>query len=66
MKKNAASINKDARSRRIILGITGATGMLYVTALLNLMAEQKVEVHAVISDSGRKVLRLEQDTPPPN
>lgn len=52
------------RSRRIVLAITGATGMLYVTALLELLADQDVKVDAVISDSGKKVLRLEQDMAP--
>lgn len=46
-------------NRRIILGITGATGMLYVPPLLRLLAEQGVEVHGIISDAGTKVLRLE-------
>ena len=46
---------------RIILAITGATGMLYVRAFLALLAEQEVAVDAIISDSGRKVLQLEQD-----
>jgi flavin prenyltransferase len=50
--------------RRILLGITGATGMIYVTALLDLLATQDIEVHAVISDSGRKVLRLEENLSP--
>ncbi len=48
-------------SERIILAITGATGMLYVRAFLALLAEQEVAVDAIISDSGRKVLQLEQD-----
>lgn len=38
--------------------------MLYVTALLDLLADQDVEVDAIISDSGKKVLRLEQDMAP--
>ncbi|XOF33111.1 MAG: UbiX family flavin prenyltransferase [Candidatus Electrothrix sp. YB6] len=55
---------EDSPPHRIILAITGATGMLYVTALQELLAEQDTEVHAVISDSGRKVLRLEQNMAP--
>lgn len=46
-------------TRRIILAVTGATGMLYVEPLLNLIAAEGVAVHGVISDSGRQVLRLE-------
>ena len=52
------------KPRRIILAITGATGMLYVPAFLNLLAGQAVEVHAVISDCGKKVLQLEQNLLP--
>jgi 4-hydroxy-3-polyprenylbenzoate decarboxylase len=48
-----------ADCQRIILGITGATGMLYVPALLRLLAEQNIEVHGIISESGCKVLRFE-------
>ena len=49
-----------SRPQQIILAITGATGMLYVTALLDLLVDQDVVVDAMISDSGRKVLRLEK------
>jgi 4-hydroxy-3-polyprenylbenzoate decarboxylase len=49
-----------SQPQQIILAITGATGMLYVTAFLDLLAGQDVVVDAMISDSGRKVLRLEQ------
>ena len=48
-----------AGCQRVILGITGATGMLYVPALLQLLAVQGVEVHGILSESGRKVLRFE-------
>jgi 4-hydroxy-3-polyprenylbenzoate decarboxylase len=51
-------------AERIILAITGATGMLYLEPLLNLLGEQKVTVHAVISDAGRQVLQLELDKQP--
>ncbi|VAW36213.1 Flavin prenyltransferase UbiX [hydrothermal vent metagenome] len=54
-----------AATKRIILAVTGATGMLYVTALLELLQRQKdVTVHAIISNAGRQVLRLEQDLDP--
>ena len=45
--------------RRILLGITGATGMLYVPAFLELLADQQVEVHGIVSEAGSKVLQLE-------
>ena len=49
------------KPRRIILAITGATGMLYVLALLDLLSGQDVEVDAIISNCGEKVLKLEKD-----
>ncbi len=48
-----------ANCQRLILGISGATGMLYVPALLQLLAAQGVEVHGILSEAGRKVLRFE-------
>jgi len=45
--------------QRIILGITGATGMLYVPALLDLLAAQAIEVHGIVSAAGRKVFEFE-------
>ena len=48
-----------AAPRRLLLGITGASGMLYVPALLDLLADQAVEVHGIVSEAGRKVLQFE-------
>ena len=42
-------------AERIILAITGATGMLYLEPLLSLLGEKEVTVHAIISDAGRQV-----------
>ena len=39
--------------------MTGATGMLYVPALLSLLAGRGIEVHGIASEAGRKVLALE-------
>lgn len=47
------------RCLRIVLGITGATGMLYLPPFLQLLAAQQVEVHGIISEAGRKVLEYE-------
>jgi len=52
------------KADRIILAITGATGMLYIEPFLSILGEQKVRVHGVISDAGRKVLQLEQNMTP--
>lgn len=46
-------------SGAIILAITGASGSLYAVEFLTVMAELGVEVHAVISNAGRQVLRIE-------
>ncbi|MEW6499852.1 MAG: UbiX family flavin prenyltransferase [Thermodesulfobacteriota bacterium] len=45
--------------KKIILGITGATGSLYALEFLKLMATTDAEVHAIISEAGEQVLRLE-------
>ncbi len=45
--------------KKILLAVTGATGMLYVPELLALLKEQSVEVHGIVSGSGGKVLQLE-------
>jgi 4-hydroxy-3-polyprenylbenzoate decarboxylase len=49
---------------RVIVAITGATGMLYVRPLLELLQDRQIDVDAIISDCGKKVLQLEQDTLP--
>lgn len=45
--------------KRIILGITGASGSLYALEFLKLMATAEVEVHGILSESGEQVVRLE-------
>lgn len=45
--------------KKIILAITGASGSLYAIEFLKLAAAAGVEVHALISDAGRKVLHHE-------
>ena len=42
----------------IILAISGASGSLYAVEFLKLMREVGVEVHAVISEAGRKVMEI--------
>jgi len=48
-----------AGETKILLAVTGATGMLYVQEFLSLLAEKQVEVHGIISGSGSQVLQLE-------
>lgn len=45
--------------KKIILGITGATGSLYALEFLKLMAGAGAEVHGIISGAGEQVLALE-------
>jgi len=52
------------KAERIILAVTGATGMLYLCPFLKILDENKVKVHAIISDAGRQVLHLEQGMKP--
>ena len=49
---------------QVILAITGATGMLYIPPFLRILQQNKVRVHAIISDAGRKVLDLEMGVDP--
>ena len=48
-----------AECRRLLLGITGATGMLYVPKFLELLSTANVEVHGILSQAGCKVLHFE-------
>ncbi len=50
---------QEKSSKKILLAMTGATGMLYVPEFLALTSQAGAEVHAIISASGRQVLRLE-------
>lgn len=50
--------------KRIILAITGASGSIYAVELLKILQEAGVEVHGIISEAGRQVLKLEQDITP--
>lgn len=45
--------------KRLILAVTGASGMPYLVEFLKLVHDQDIEIHAVVSDAGRQVMRLE-------
>lgn len=53
-----------ANKNKILLGITGASGMLFVTSFLAALADQSVDVHGICSEAGRKVLKMEQGFEP--
>lgn len=46
--------------KRWIVGITGASGIRYGLRLLNVLSSQDVEVHLVLSESARWVMREEE------
>lgn len=46
---------------RLIVGISGASGVVMGYKLIKALKEQNVEVHLVISDSAKETLRLETD-----
>lgn len=47
--------------RRLIIGITGASGVMYGVRLLQLLRETDIETHLVISRSGELTLAYETD-----
>jgi len=57
-------MNNKIHKPKLLLGITGASGMLFVTAFLKALAAAEVTVHGIISPSGRDVLQMEQGVCP--
>jgi 4-hydroxy-3-polyprenylbenzoate decarboxylase len=54
----------DKRRPRLIVGITGASGVVYGARLLELLKALPVETHLVISRSGEMTLALETELKP--
>jgi 4-hydroxy-3-polyprenylbenzoate decarboxylase len=52
------------QNQKILVGVTGASGMLFLISFLNSLAELDVTVHGVCSASGRDVLQMEQGLTP--
>ncbi len=46
-------------SKRIIVGITGASGVIYGITLLRLLREHKIETHLILSEAGKKNIEIE-------
>jgi 4-hydroxy-3-polyprenylbenzoate decarboxylase len=61
MAKTGSEMTPPARSKnRLVVAVTGASGMLYARELFAFLATcPDVEVHAVASEAGEQVLRLE-------
>lgn len=45
--------------KKIIIGITGASGSAYFLRVMEVLSQQELEIHLVASDQGRKVLTYE-------
>jgi len=50
--------------KKLLIGVTGATGMLYLRVFLRALVNVNVTVHGICSDSGRKVLAMEENLAP--
>lgn len=50
--------------KKILLAVTGASGMLYLRSFLQEIDGAGIEIHGICSPSGRKVLRMEQQIGP--
>ncbi len=49
-------------SNRIVIGITGASGVIYGIKILSLLKEKKdVETHLIISEAGKTTIEIETD-----
>lgn len=51
-------------TKRIVVGITGASGVIYGIRMLEQLRELRIETHLVISESGRKNIEIETDYTP--
>jgi len=45
--------------KRLVVGISGATGAIYGIRLLEILSKSEVETHLVVSDSAEKTIRME-------
>jgi 4-hydroxy-3-polyprenylbenzoate decarboxylase len=52
---------KDMRGKRVIIGISGASGVIYGIELLKELSKRDIEIHLVISDSGKKNIAIETE-----
>jgi 4-hydroxy-3-polyprenylbenzoate decarboxylase len=52
---------KKTAAKRILVGITGASGALYGVRSLQLLKEKGLETHLMISETGKEVIELETD-----
>lgn len=48
-------------SAKIVVGIAGASGVIYGIRMLSLLAEAGYETHLIISEAGKKTIAIETD-----
>jgi 4-hydroxy-3-polyprenylbenzoate decarboxylase len=46
-------------SKRIVIGISGASGVIYGVRMLSLLKEKDFETHLIISEAGKKNIEIE-------
>lgn len=61
MTKSTASIRTSGQPKRLIVGITGASGSVYGIRILQALQDSDIETHLVISESARITLAAEVD-----
>ena len=52
---------REIMAKRIVIGITGASGVIYGIRMLDLLRERNVETHLIITETGRKNIEIETD-----
>ncbi|SPD73403.1 3-octaprenyl-4-hydroxybenzoate carboxy-lyase [uncultured Desulfobacterium sp.] len=48
-------------SRRIVVGISGASGVVYAVRMLKLLKDCEIETHLIISEAGKRNIEIETD-----
>lgn len=61
MLETSSSSRSSRRPIRIVVGVSGASGALYATRLLELLLGKGIEVHLVVTDFGKRLLADEMD-----
>lgn len=51
-------------ARRIVIGLSGASGIIYGVRILELLQKTDIETHLIISNSGKVNIRIETDYTP--
>jgi 4-hydroxy-3-polyprenylbenzoate decarboxylase len=51
-------------SKRIVIGISGASGVIYGVRMLSLLKEKDFETHLILSEAGKKNIEIETNYKP--